>query len=295
MRTASIIVATDGTASSKAAVRWAAREAERRNRLLRIMHVFDWEWREDESSYAGPYGDLARKTAEGVVAGAFDLARRAAPQVQIETDTLIGHAASRLLAMIADADLVVLGSRGRGGFASLLLGSVSQRVATHARCSVVIVRGRGDTAEGPVVVGVDEARDADHVLETAFEAAAGRGCPLAVVHAYLPTVPLWVRGVAATDIDTPDEDAAEQSGVEETLAPWRAKFPEVPATITVSHESAAAALVHASHRASLVVVGSHNHGVVASAFLGSTGMQLLHHADCPVYIARPHLDAAAAR
>ncbi|GAA3950437.1 universal stress protein [Actinoplanes auranticolor] len=68
----------------------------------------------------------------------------------------------------------MLGSRGRGGFGGLLLGSVSRRVATHAPCPVVVVRGRGNVVDGPVAVGVDDSPAADTVLATAFEAAAGR-------------------------------------------------------------------------------------------------------------------------
>jgi nucleotide-binding universal stress UspA family protein len=63
----------------------------------------------------------------------------------------------------------------------------------------------------------------------------------------------------------------------------------------LSHDSAAAVLVGVSHKAQLVIVGSHNHGVIAGTILGSTSMQLLHHADCPVYITRPHHGKEAAR
>jgi nucleotide-binding universal stress UspA family protein len=113
--------------------------------------------------------------------------------------------------------------------------------------------------------------------------------------AYLPTIPLWLRDVPATEVPTPDQDADERARLEELLAPWLAKYPEVPVETRVSHDSAAAVLVGVSHGARLVIVGSHNHGVVASAFLGSTDMQLLHHADCPVYITRPHFDQEQAR
>jgi len=75
--------------------------------------------------------------------------------------------------------------------------------------------------------------------------------------------------------------------VEELLAPWREKFPAVPVEVLVSHAGAASVLVEFSHRAQLVVVGSHGHGVVAGTLLGSTGQQLLHHANCPVLIVRP--------
>ena len=75
--------------------------------------------------------------------------------------------------------------------------------------------------------------------------------------------------------------------VENLVAPWQQKYPQVPVEVLISHDSPAAVLVGVSHGAQLVVVGSRGRGTVASALLGSTGMQLLHHAECPVWIARP--------
>jgi nucleotide-binding universal stress UspA family protein len=135
---------------------------------------------------------------------------------------------------------------------------------------------------------VDDSPAANDVLETAFTAAAARGTGLAVIRTYVPPTPLWLAStVPATDIETPDQDAIERRELDNQLAPWREKFPEVPVETMLSHDSAAAALVRASQHAQLVVVGTRGHGTLAGAFLGSTGMQLLHHADCPVLIARP--------
>jgi nucleotide-binding universal stress UspA family protein len=286
MRTYPIIVGADGTDWSKAAVRWAAREAQRLGSPLRVAHVFDWEWREARYDMTHEYLEDARRHAEGVVANGVYEARLVAPELEIEGDPVIGHAAPRLLREADSARLMVLGSRGRGGFASLLLGSVSQRVATHARCPVVVVRGRKDVTDGPVGVGVDDSPSAELVLETAFDAAARRGCELQVVRSYLPVIPLWLAKRPA-DVAAPDADAQERARLEEQLAPWRAKYPDVPVEIVLTHESVASALVTASDRAQLVIVGSHGHGAITGTVLGSAGLQLLHHADCPVCIVRP--------
>jgi nucleotide-binding universal stress UspA family protein len=296
MRANKIVVGTDGTDSSTAAVRWAAREAVRRGMPLRIVHAFDWEWQSARFDAGAEYIDVARQLADAVTAAAADQARAVAPTVSLDADAIIGHAVPQLLECAEDAELVVLGNRGRGGFASLLLGSVSQRVATHAPCPVVVVRGRGDVADGPIAAGVDDSPAADNVLETAFAAAASRHCALAVIRAYLPPAPLWLASdVPATDIDTPQQDAVERERLDEQLAPWREKYPEVPVTAMLSHDSAAAVLAGASHGVQLVIVGSRGRGALAGAFLGSTGMQLLHHADCPVLIARPRAGAGARR
>ncbi|MFI7542511.1 universal stress protein [Actinoplanes sp. NPDC049599] len=295
MRDDEILVGTDGSTASQAAVRWAAREAELRALPLRIVHVFDWQWYAARFGPGDTYLDEARKVAETVVLEAEEQARAVAPAVRTRTDTLMGKPAARLLALAQDAALTVVGSRGHGGFAGLLLGSVSQRLSTHAPGPVVVVRGSGDTGQGPVVAGVDDSPAAGHVLATAFEAAEQRGARLVVVRTFLPAVPLWLDGVPATEVRTPEEDAAEHERLEGLLKPWRQKYPQISVEALVAHDSAAAVLTGVSHTAQLVVVGSRGHGTVAGVLLGSTGMQLSQHAECPVLIARPRADDGGPR
>jgi nucleotide-binding universal stress UspA family protein len=294
MWTRTIVVGTDGSDGSKTAVRWAAREAERRGALLRIVHAFDWEWHSARYSIGGEYLNEARQHADAVVANATDEARAVAPAIRIQADALIGNAAPQLLEIAADADLLVVGNRGRGGFASLLLGSVSQRLALHAPCPVVVVRGDSDA--GVVAVGVDDSPAAEHALEAAFTAATERGCAVVVIHTYLPPTPLWLASdVSAVDVETPEQDAIERERLDNQLIPWRGKFPDVPVESIISHDSAAAVLVGVSKSAQLVVVGSRGHGALTGIMLGSTGMQLVHHADCPVLIARQRTGEDAQR
>jgi nucleotide-binding universal stress UspA family protein len=286
MRVNPVIVGADGTDNSKAAVRWAAREARRLGLPLRVTHAFDWEWREARYDQSYDYLDSARKMADGITANAVYEAHVVARDLEVEGDPVVGNPAPRLLADSEDARLLVLGCRGRGGFNSLLLGSVSQRVATHAKCSVVVVRGRGETAEGPVVAGVDDSPNADTVLESAFEAAAARGSALTVIRGYAPPIPLWMAGMASVDLTTPMTELDEYQKLEEQLAPWRHKYEDVRVQLLVTEQNIASVLVAASAKAQMVVVGSRGHGVVAGTLLGSTSLQLLHHAECPVYIVR---------
>ncbi|GAA1620591.1 universal stress protein [Actinoplanes couchii] len=286
MRTGTIVVATDGTTSSRAAVRWAAREAHRRGARLRVTHVLDWEWGETRYEFGAGQFAGARQAAEGIARGGITLAHEVAPGLPAEVDIRVGNPAARLIAETDGVDLLVLGSRGRGGFASLLLGSVSQRVAMHADCPVTVVRGRGDVTAGPVAVGFDDSPGAEGVLRTAFEQAAVRGTGLTVVRTYLPLLPVHLAGAGAAVVATPEQDEDERRRLVEQLAPWRGKFPGVPVDTLISHDSPAAVLSGVSHTAQLVVVGSHGHGTITGTLLGSTGLQLLHHADCPVLLAR---------
>ena len=276
MRTSQIVVGIAGADADRPAVLWAAREATRRRLPLRVVHAFEGH----------PTG-TDRQLAEVVTEAAAEQARDVAPTVGTTAVTVAGSPAAKLLESADGAELIVLGTRGRGPVTGLVLGSVSQRVTAHAPCPVVIVRGRADASDGPVVVGVDDSPEAGQVLEAAFEAAASRGCALAAIRTFLAPTPLWIGDVAAMSGNVGSQDTAERAAVDELLAPWRAKYPAVTVEVTVSHDKPGTELARASHGAQLVVVGSHGHGAVSNAFAGSTGTQLLQHADCPVLIVRP--------
>ncbi|MEU4419234.1 universal stress protein [Actinoplanes sp. NPDC024001] len=288
MRTPAIVVAVDGTEPSRAAVRWAAREAELRKQPLLLTHVLDWDWAGTQYDVDGRHFETARRFGESIAVRAAQEAATVASAIEMDTDVLTGDPAAQLIIASEGEDLLVLGSRGRGGFAGLHLGSVSQRVAMHADCPVVVVRGRTDAGKGPVAVGVDDNGSADRVLEAAFTAARARCTSLTAIRSYLPSVLVYSGHLPPAQVYSPEQDQAERANLTTQLAPWREKFPDVPVEILLSHDSAAAVLVGVSRGAQLVVVGSRGHGVIAGTLLGSTGLQLLHHADCPVLIVRPH-------
>ncbi|MFC7530089.1 universal stress protein [Actinoplanes sp. GCM10030250] len=288
MRTPAIVVAVDGTDSSRAAVRWAAREAELSNQPLLLVHVMDWDWAAARYDFGSEHFETARKSADGIAARAATEATTVAPAIDVSTDVAIGDPSAQLIIASEGAHLLVLGNRGRGGFAGLHLGSVSQRVAMHAACPIVVVRGRTTPLQGPIAVGIDDTDGADEVLEAAFTAARARGTSLSVIRSFVPVLMSYWGHLPPAQVHTPEQDDAERARLTAQLAPWREKYPDVPVEILLSHDSAAALLVGVSHGTQLVVVGSRGHGVIAGTLLGSTGLQLLHHAECPVLIVRPH-------
>jgi nucleotide-binding universal stress UspA family protein len=163
-----------------------------------------------------------------------------------------------LLKAAEDAALLVVGERGGG----VLAGAVGSQVATRARSSVVVVRGRADRSSGPVVVCVDEDTAADSVLGRAFEEAALHGAEVLAVTAG--------NGGSA-------EDAR--------LDPWRARYRTVPAQREYVDGKPGKVLVETCREARLAVVGPRRHGY-EGVMLGAVGSRLLHGADCPVLIAR---------
>ena len=140
---AKVVVGVDGSPPSDAALRWAADEAAGRGATLEIVHAWNMP-------YVGDVAGMAISVCDpdDVIASAqhvLDAAVKAATRTdgpQITAKLAHGDAARALLDAAAEADLLVVGSRGRGGFAGLLLGSVSQQCTHHAPCPIVVVPHR---------------------------------------------------------------------------------------------------------------------------------------------------------
>jgi len=139
-----IVVGVDGSACAHAALEFAASEAALRGARLRIVCAWDIP----PAMYAGGFApgfdqetlDAFRDNAETIVRTELAEAKRLQPSIEVEARTSEGQAAEVLLEAARDASLIVVGNRGHGGFASLLLGSVSQHVVHHAPCPVLVVR-----------------------------------------------------------------------------------------------------------------------------------------------------------
>lgn len=134
-----IVVGVDGSEESKETLRFALEEARRWHTKLHVVHAF-WEW-EPSPAMGETEQDPGLPEREGWLAALVrDIAGEVA-DVEIKQSTVEDDPAPALLAAAQGAELLIVGSRGHGGFADLLLGSVSQQCAHHASCPVVIVRG----------------------------------------------------------------------------------------------------------------------------------------------------------
>lgn len=265
-------------------------EAELRGRLLRIIHAVDHPLgasggaqttgaSEDEPQPGGP---------QRLLDDAVEDARSAAPELAVETHVVTGPPARAVLAEAGNACLVVLGSRGLGGFTGLLLGSVGVQVAAHAPCPVVVVRPAVSTpaarSSGRVVVGVDGSEASERALEFAFEAAVRRSQGVTVVRAW--QAPMPVHPSLLIPLATLRE--GEHLLLLTSLATVRQRFPDVDVTIALVNDHPAHALAVESDGAELLVVGSRGLGGFAGLLLGSVSQAALRHARCPVAVVRPH-------
>lgn len=281
-----IIVGVDGSVESGHALRWAAGEAARRRIDLAVLHVYDWRIYGAASPIGAPFVSDAREIAEAIVASAVDEAKTVAPGVRVRGEALLGSTVATLVAASSAGAMLVVGNRGRGGFASLLLGSVSQQVATHAAGPVVVVRGRWDGATGPVVVGVDGSDASVSALGAALAEAEVAGSGVVAVRAYGAPAVMWGPQSDMTVQDTREWQEAEHAALAADVAAWKDKYPDVAIETVAVEGHAGEVLAGVSASARLVVVGHRGHGGFTGLLLGSVGLQLLHHADCPVLIAR---------
>ncbi|OAH12576.1 universal stress protein [Streptomyces jeddahensis] len=298
MSTLPVIAAVDGSEDSLRALEWALLEARLRDAPLRVVHVRQYtEWTQPGAAVVMPPPPVPEGDPVGDQVRASLAGREGLPPV--EYLTLDGAPSVVLPELSSDAQLIVMGSRGRGGFASLLLGSNGIATARDAACPVVVVprpgrevHGDGPAEPGPrVVVGLS-AESPDHqALTFAFAAAGRRGARLEVVSAYpwpfyAWSVPTDFAAMAVVDKDAVEADTKRL--LDDVLAVHRKQHPDLRVDVSVLGGDAAGHVVAASKDADLVVVGRHRRRLLQPArMLGSVTHAVLLHAASPVAVVPP--------
>ncbi|WP_112237246.1 universal stress protein [Kribbella monticola] len=275
-----VVVGLDGSADGLLALNWAVELAARRGWTVRALHIVD-EDRPAQPLTAAP----ARDDGTDVLDDAADeLERLGFADAVLELG--YGHPAQALLKAADGAAALVIGRRGAGGFAELVLGSTSQVCAALARTTLVVVPDTWQPAlpaSGQIVVGVDGSNSCQAALGFAFEFAAERGAELTLVHA--PDVP---EAFPEPELWLDPEDAPwhrdARALVAEALAGWPAKYPDVVFRTRYPAGHPVQVLAKESQYADLVVVGGRGRTEFTELRLGSVSRGLLHHAQCPVAI-----------
>ncbi|MBC9727961.1 universal stress protein [Streptomyces sp. TRM68367] len=296
MSTLPVIAAVDGSDGGLRALEWALDAARRRQAPLRVVHVRQYApWAQPEALASG-LPDLADDPVLDQVRGRLN-GRAGLPEV--EYVGLEGTPGAMLPELGTAAQLLVLGSRGRGGFAGLLLGSSGMTVARDAECPVVVVPPPGREVHaaaipaepGPrVVVGVHADGPDEAVLAFAFTEAALRDARLQAVAAYAWPAQTWmVPGeLVPPPLDQDEIEGQTRALAEGFLAQHRARHPGVRTEVHAVAGDAAGHLVAASQDADLVVVGRHRRRLLAPArMMGSVAHAVLMHAASPVAVVPP--------
>ena len=276
-----VVVGVDGSPSALQALDWAARQAEREHRPLVLLHAYRaldtqanlWLVRAgaDVAEVVGQVEDEARALVEG----AAGLVRESHPELGVTTFLRAADPRQALLDAADRASLIVIGSRGRGPVRTLLLGSTSVAVASHATCPVVVVRPHhpGEVRRG-VLVGVDGTDRCRATLEFAYRQAALHDLPLTVLHTFWDAATL----VPADGPRLTGEHEADRLLLAESVSGMGEEYPEVRVQLQLAPGLPDAALLRASARMNLVVVGRHPGRGLARGTFGGIARSVVEHA-----------------
>ncbi|MCB0926276.1 MAG: universal stress protein [Mycobacterium sp.] len=287
-----VVVGADGSDHGIAALRWAADAAVAYGLPLTVLHARP-DAEAEPMLISEPTGVLGDAVAEA-------LDRQ--PDLDVRALQMPDAPVPSLLAAGQSAALVVVGSRGVGGFRGLLLGSTAMHVAPYAQCPVVVVHsglegGAGfvepdgeNGNPGQVVLGYDGSTASNRAAAFAFRHAEAVGCGVVAV-----SVEAGRGEPVAEHIDpesaTPGSDT---SAFHSPVIVTASSFPMVPVTFIAGSGRPAEVLLSQAVGAELLVVGSRGSGGFTGLIMGSVTQKVLAHADCPVAVLHPGVPAATA-
>lgn len=287
-----VLAGVDGSPGSLAAARWAAWEAERRGVGLSLLHAAPVL---RDPAVPAPALNTLHEVGELMLQRVAACLRDRHPRIEIQSEQVDRACTAALLAGAEAAELLVVGTRGSGGFDGLAVGSTALSVAAGAAvCPVVLVPRPSDTGgeqastwsdHGQVVVGFHPPCAGAETVEFAFLAAEARGGSLLAVQAWaLPADSVSARTPFVAEEDRAEWEDQELFGLSEALRAWSEKYPQVDVTADVVLLHPAQALLNASRTAALLVVGSRTDPEASEGRLGPVTHAVLHHARCPVAV-----------
>lgn len=279
---APIVVAVDGSERNRSAVVRAAEEAARQACEVVLVTALP------DHVVSRPHYSAHTQGQEvlDMLADVRAEMRHLVDERAVASRALAGTPVEVLLDQASGARLVVVGKRGLGGFARLLVGSTSIALAGRSPVPVAIVPDGWDPAERsgmPVVLGVDSFRADHQASRLAFRHAERLGVPLVAVHGWeTPAVFSWDADVISGAVREHDREGERR--FDEFLATWTRRFPDVVVRPMRRHVHPATAILEAAEEAQLVVLGRHQPGVLGGFAYGSVARAVLHYADTPVLV-----------
>jgi nucleotide-binding universal stress UspA family protein len=284
-----ILVGVDGSSECDVAVRWAAQEAQMRDMPITLVHVITPALTETQDKRVQARIDRYRRYIAGRM---LDDASRVVQEScgdaripAINCEQFCAHPVPALAAMSKDAHMVVVGSRGLGVIDRHVLGSVSSGLVHHAHCPVAVVHQDNSlpprNANGHVLLGIDGSAASELATAIAFDEASRRGVGLLALHACSDVGVLSILGTERRQHEVEGREV-----LAERLAGWQERYPDVCVTPRIVRDRPRRWLIEESHRAQLVVVGSHGRGEFGRMLFGSVSSAVAQAVRVPVIVAR---------
>jgi len=275
-----VVVGVDGSRRNRAAIEWAALEATASGRPLNLLLVLD------DRALPVPLPRAESDDMKGwrlLNSVATDLASRY-PETVIRKEMAVGADDVSLIARSEAQASLVVGRRGLGTFARLLVGSTSLSVAGHSRVPVIVVPDEWSAdahAKDPVILGIDHQDVQPEVLRFAFVEARRRRVPLVAAYGREAAVPgSWPFPEETTGYD----DRAAGKSLEHALMPYRREFPGVRVRLVHRGGHPLSVLLDEVGPSQLLVLGRHSSRQRGGFPFGSVARGVLYYADSPVAI-----------
>jgi nucleotide-binding universal stress UspA family protein len=279
-----VVVGFDGSSAAEAAVDLAADEAIRRHTTLEVLHALEWV---EFGGGKDRFGQQLRENAHDIANAGADRARRRHHDLRVLATVEVATSIDTLEGASDRAALLVVGSRGLGGFAGLLMGSVSLPVTAVSRCPLLVVHPQkyapSDADDGRIVVGISDDECAP-ALEAAFAQARTRGVAVHALHAWNHPAATATGAAFAALWDMNGWRNAAMATLHAAVAPLREKYPDVDVSEDIVSDSPSHALITASADAALVVLAAHRNTGRFGSNLGRVTHTVLHHAKAPVLL-----------
>lgn len=280
-----VVVGVDGSPNASSAALWAAHEAATRNTGLLIVHA---EPLHEDPAALETSGQAHRRAvdARALLEREAEHVRTQLPQLRIDGTLADSTPAAALTDLSGDVELLVCGSRGRGGFSGMLAGSVSRKLSLHARCPLVVVRSEpADTVRDEVVLGIGP-KHAPAAIRFAFESARRYGAELVAARVWTSSLEYggMVAPAAMWIADYASYREAASLAVQNAVEPFEAEFPDVKVRVKTGQGNPVSVLGEAADGARLLVVAAHRKRGPLSVGAGYVVDGLIAHSPAPLAI-----------
>ena len=275
-----IVAGLDFSQNAAHAAHWAAREANDRALPLHLAYAYDRPGQKGTTTQPPNYVNAHRTAGQQLLTKTSDTLQAQYPHLALSSEAIELDAADALVALSNTAQLMVTGTRGHGGFAGMLLGSVSLKVAAHAHCPTVVVHQEATNQPlNEIVLGIEPGQ-AQAPIRFAFAAAATLGAELSIIRCWWPR-PVNEEHNPPTTLSPREREEAD---IADLLKVVGQDYPQVKVSTYLMRGNPVPALIGAAQGSRLLVIGAHRHHGLHSLGAGYVVQGLLAHSLTPVAV-----------